>query len=221
LYLSATFLGKTALTLNAHDLRRDQDQLALEALLRSQGELEPQGRLDCRSAKLTLSLRLPVLAGAEFPLRWHDRTGLEIRLPLRYPFEPPSAKTLAPVWHPNVFANGNICLGSRWQTSEGLDLFVARIARLLIFDPMLVNLHSVANHAAALWYAQNLNANQEAFPSVKASAKHWLHDPRADNQAQERVLRSCPNCQAKLRLAGGRIGIVQCPRCRQDFEART
>ena len=142
-------------------------------------------------------------------------------LPLRYPFEPPSARVLSNLWHPNVFINGNICLGSRWQATEGLDLFVARVARLLIFDPMLVNLNSVAHLAAAQWYRSALQAYPHAFPSVRASTIHWLMDPRGSNSLSARVLKACPSCSAQLRLPVGRSGLVQCPRCRHDFEVQT
>jgi Ubiquitin-conjugating enzyme len=207
---------------SASDLRRDQDQEGLTALLaRSQGELICENRLNCRASKVALRLKLPTLASANLPLQWQESCAIEIHLPSRYPFEPPTARVLNKVWHPNVFINGNICVGNRWQATEGLDLFVARIARLLVFDPMLVNLNSVANQAAAQWYRAALGTHAQHFPSVRPSATHWLQDPRGKNNAAPRALYPCPSCAAQLRLPTGRTGIVQCPRCRHDFEAST
>ncbi len=207
---------------SASDLRRDQDQKGLNALIdRSCGELSAEGRLNCRASKIALRLKLPTLAEQSLPPRWEPFCLFEVYLPLRYPFEPPSARVLSNLWHPNVFINGNICLGSRWQATEGLDLFVARVARLLIFDPMLVNLNSVAHLAAAQWYRSALQAYPHAFPSVRASTIHWLMDPRGSNSLSARVLKACPSCSAQLRLPVGRSGLVQCPRCRHDFEVQT
>jgi ubiquitin-protein ligase len=207
---------------SASDLRRDQDQASLDALLvRARGELSAETRLNCRAPKIALRLNLPTLASASLPPAWQASCGLEIQLPARYPFEPPSARVIGKMWHPNVFINGNICVGSRWQATEGLDLFVARIARLLVFDPMLVNLNSVANQAAAIWYRAALNTHAQDFPSVPSRSTHWLHDPRGSNRDLARTIHACPSCAAQLRLPTGRTGVVQCPRCRQDFEIST
>ncbi len=207
---------------SASDLRRDQDQASLTALfVRAQGEVQAEGVLNCRASKIVLRLNLPTLASQGLPPQWRDACLIEIHLPARYPFEPPSARVLNKVWHPNVFLNGNICVGRRWQATEGLDLFVARIGRLLVFDPMLVNLNSVANQAAALWYRSALYSHAQAFPSVRPSATHWLQDPRGANSQSPRSVLECPSCAAQLRLPTGRTGVVQCPRCRHEFEART
>jgi uncharacterized Zn-finger protein len=128
---------------------------------------------------------------------------------------------LSPLWHPNVFLNGNICLGSRWQATEGLDLFIARIVKLLIYDPLLVNLQSMANADAGRWYMRALKLNPSTFPTVQTHADHWLRDPRGVNKINTRVEKDCPSCGATLRLPKGRTGIVQCPKCRTDFEAST
>ncbi len=207
---------------SASDLRRDQDQASLAALfVRASGEVQAEAALQGRASRIVLRLNLPTPASQSLPPQWQDSCVIEIHLPARYPFEPPTARVLGKIWHPNVFLNGNICLGSRWQASEGLDLFVARIARLLVFDPMLVNINSVANQSAALWYRHALLAHAEAFPSVRPSASHWLHDPRGNNGLAPRTVHVCPSCAAKLRLPAGRSGVVQCPRCRHEFDACT
>jgi hypothetical protein len=90
-----------------------------------------------------------------------------------------------------------------------------------VFDPMLVNLNSVANQAAAIWYRKALGAYPDAFPSIRPSATHWLLDPRGLNAQVPRTVQTCPSCSAKLRLPTGRTGTVQCPQCRKEFEAST
>ena len=208
--------------MSARELRRQQDRLLLEALVeRSKASLSLTSDFAPSSDRFTLNLALPTAANQFYPAQVQTNCALEIVVPFRYPFEPPLARCLSSIWHPNVFANGNVCLGTRWQASEGLDLFVARVARLLIFDPLLVNLNSAANQAAARWYRQALAASPQSFPTVQAHVSHWLRDPRGVNPAVARVQVKCPSCQKTLGLPSGRQGLVRCPQCRQDFEAST
>ncbi len=206
----------------ASSLRRDHDQQLLLALIeRSGGELVADGKINVKGPSLGLILKLPTSASAQYPAHTQAQCRFQIQLPARYPFAPPTASVASPVWHPNVFANGTICLGSRWQATEGLDLFATRVARLLCFDPLLVNLNSVAHQGAAQWYRQTQAAHPEAFPSLPLTPTHWLRDPRGTHQVRPRVEHPCPNCNAVLRLPGGRQGVVQCPKCQQDFEVTT
>jgi Ubiquitin-conjugating enzyme len=203
-------------------LRRTQDQqLLLNLIARSEGGLKPKGQLNTQSERVTLELSLPTVASIQFPSDVQTSCTIEVQLPLRYPFTPPSAKVLSPQWHPNVWPNGNICLGTRWQATEGLDLFVARLVKLLIYDPLLVNLQSMANSDAGHWYKQTLKNHPSAFPTVQTHAGHWLRDPRGLNQTLIKVEKACIHCNATLRLPVGRTGIVQCPKCRCDFEVST
>jgi hypothetical protein len=95
-----------------------------------------------------LELRYAIARSERYPADVTRQTRLRIVLPARYPFQPPVATVLTPVWHPNVFPAGVICLGTRWLAAEGLDLFVQRLARLLTFDSLLVNTASPANRVA-------------------------------------------------------------------------
>jgi ubiquitin-protein ligase len=92
-------------------------------------------------------------------------TQLRLRLNSHYPFKAPIASLTPAVFHPNVFTSGVICLGTQWQTSEGLDLFLTRVLRLLCFDPVLINTASPANAQAAHWYRDALRQNPRQFPS--------------------------------------------------------
>jgi ubiquitin-protein ligase len=207
---------------SASQLRRTQDQqLLLNLIARSDGELKPQGNLDTQSDRVLLELTLPTVASSHYPSDVQRSCTIEIQLPVRYPFAPPTAKVLSTQWHPNVWPNSTICLGTRWQTSEGLDLFVSRIIKLLIYDPLLVNLQSMANPDAGRWYAQAIKQHPTAFPTVQTHASHWLRDPRGLNQSAPKVEKPCPHCHATLRLPAGRKGVVQCPKCRSDFEVST
>jgi hypothetical protein len=151
-----------------------------------------------------------------------------IDLAPRHPFMPPTATLQTPVFHPNVFESGVVCMGSTWLPSEGMDLFVRRLVRLLAFDPLLVNTRSVANSTALAWYARSLQQHPSSFPSDPVALHLGLgcgeNSPtpaKLPTTEGQRVLRPCAHCQASLRLPSGRTGLVQCPRCRQDFEVQT
>jgi ubiquitin-protein ligase len=205
-------------------LRRNHDLELLSNLIeRSQGSLSWKNSLAESGVahRVLLVLRLPTSATAHYPHQIQTTCDLTIEFPQRYPFVAPIAKVTSPIWHPNVFPNGNVCLGTRWQASEGIDLFIARVARLLIFDPLLVNLQSVANHSAGNWYRDAAKNHPNAFPTIQAQANHWFRDPRGLNGPTERCVVNCPSCKATLRLPIGRTGTVQCPACRKDFEVST
>jgi len=178
--------------------------------------------------QVDLELRYAIARSERYPVDVTRQTRLRIALPARYPFQAPTATVLTPIWHPNVFPAGVICLGTRWLASEGLDLFVQRLARLLTFDSLLVNTQSPANRVAADWYACALRQQPDAFPS---DHPHF-GEPRRDTArgrvgwretlaADSRVERSCPNCNRRLRLPAGRRGRVRCPGCGTTFETET
>ena len=175
-----------------------------------------------------LGLHYAIPRSERYPLDVTRQTRLRIVLPARYPFQPPVATLLTPVWHPNVFPSGVICLGTRWLASEGLDLFVQRLARLLTFDSLLVNTASPANRAAAEWYTRTRRLRPDAFPSDgplfgaaapdAGRARVGWREAVADDG---RVARVCPSCGRTLRLPAGRRGRVHCPGCSAAFEAST
>jgi len=148
---------------------------------------------------------------ARYPAQRESRVLVHVALPERYPFQAPVATVRTPIFHPNVFPSGVICLGTRWVAAEGLDLFVQRLLRLLTFDPLLVNTVSPAHGEAASWYARVRREQPAAFPT----------DGLAADELVERRLRACPACGRNLRLPRGRSGTVRCPSCGAPFEART
>jgi uncharacterized Zn-finger protein len=163
--------------------------------------------------RFVLDLDYATVGSMRYPAERQPRSRIAIELAARHPFEPPVAKVLTPVFHPNVFASGVICQGARWLPSDGMDLFVKRIVRLLAFDPLLVNTQSAANGAAAQWYAAQSRLHPSAFPTDRAAL--------ALGETPERVVVACPQCGRQLRLPAGRRGSVQCPLCQRAFEAAT
>jgi ubiquitin-protein ligase len=176
----------------------------------------------------TVELRYATAGSDRYPVERREQTRIGISMPARYPFQPPLAAVQTPIWHPNVFASGTICLGTRWSPTEGLDLFVQRLARLLTFDPLLVNTASAANREAAAWYERARRQHPQAFPSDRPEFERTAAQrPGARVRWQEtpseggRVPYRCPACARTLRLPSGRAGRVRCPGCGTRFEART
>lgn len=200
--------------MDAFSLRLSSDRDRLQRLsARSGGKIRLlQAPTDTRpQAELELLYRT---AGSRaYPGQSRADTRLRIEFAARYPFTAPVAKITTPILHPNVWESGVVCLGSKWIASEGIDLFVQRIARLISFDPLLVNEQSAANRVALAWYQQTRRQHPSAFPSDQVQ---WL-----DEAAGNREIRACPRCQTKLRLPAGKSGVVACPRCAHEFDAQT
>ena len=199
--------------MNAIQTRLAADLRGIEQMAAaSGGQLRLLARPTALQARYEFELRLPLAGNRDYPQSPRTCARLAGDLPSRYPFEPPVARLLdGPLLHPNVFESGVVCVGSRWQASEGLDLFVRRVARLLVFDPLLVNLKSLANAAAAGWYRDALRRHPQAFPGAQVN---WPLEG-------ERTVVRCPGCGRGLQLPSGRAGQVQCPACSHEFAAQT
>jgi len=78
---------------------------------------------------------------------------VQFTLPPYYPEARPNIVMLdrPVVFHPNVFADGRICVGD-WRWDEGLGFLVLRVARLLLYFAPPTNPGSPANVAAAAWF---------------------------------------------------------------------
>ena len=206
-------------------LRLSSDTDRLRALAAaSDGHITLESTPTPAAPSALLRLHYPTAGNQRYPAERQREIRLKITLPERYPFHPPAAAVLSAIYHPNVYPSGVVCLGTKWLPSEGLDLFVQRLARLLTFDPLLVNTASPANREAAAWYDRARRRSRQAFPSAqpdferssasRRSRVSWknLDDPGG------RVLRACPACARKLRLPAGRSGTVRCPGCHHRFE---
>lgn len=214
------------MTTSAHALRRQSDVERLRALAAaSRGRLAVIEANPTGGSPIRIEIQCRTAQSADYPARTGERVRLRINLPARYPFERPTVALETPLFHPNVFTSGVVCQGDRWIASEGLDLLVKRMIRLVTFDPAHVNPASAANRAAANWYLNLLSRQPSAFPTDRLSfdeaAVDRLGEPAQAATDAIRVVRHCPHCRQAMRLPAGRQGTVACPACRQDFEVRT
>lgn len=207
------------------DVRRAADLARLRSLAQASG-----GKIsvlaDARPDRYVVDLRYATVGSRDYPRVKQPASRVVVDLGARYPFQPPAASVATPIFHPNVFASGLVCLGAKWLPSEGMDLFVQRIARLLTFDPLLLNLHSAANGEAMHWYRRVAPLYPEAFPTDRVQLDiaeapkpgiQWQQGPTDD----KRVLVPCPQCASSLRLPAGKSGMVRCPKCAREFTTST
>ena len=97
---------------------------------------------------------------------YSNRQFVEVQLPSAYPVQAPLVAALTPLVHPHVYANGTFCLGG-WQRALPLDRMLARILRVLNYEPLAINWQSVANPQAALW----ARGNPGLFPIQRVASE--------------------------------------------------
>ena len=79
---------------------------------------------------------------------------LELKFGDSYPMKPPSVKFISPIYHPNVYRDGKICvdiLQNEWTPAQNIRTVLLSI-RSLLMDP---NPRSPANRDAANMYVKN------------------------------------------------------------------
>eukprot|EP00866_Antonospora_locustae_P000155 jgi/Antlo1/155/1702 len=86
-----------------------------------------------------------------------------------YPFTPPVAQFVHPVYHPNVYENGTVCLdllGDKWKPSLGIERVLYALQQLLA-NP---NIRSPANRVASDEYE---NSKTRFARKVKENIKKY------------------------------------------------
>lgn len=93
-----------------------------------------------------------------------------------YPTRPPSIKFISKMFHPNIYADGNICLDllqNRWSSSYDVAAMLRAIQSLLN-DP---NVNSPANGEAAEMYEKN---KEEYKKRVRETVEETWNDDIGD-----------------------------------------
>ena len=101
---------------------------------------------------------------------------VEIYLVAGYPREQPEAKFLTPLFHPNVYRDQRVCLGSYWTMTETVPQLVLRIGKIIQYSKDVLNLNSPANSDAKKWAEKNMSQ----FPVDSQNFKSqivWLDSP--------------------------------------------
>ncbi len=136
--------------------------------------------------RFVLDLGYATVGSPAYPRERQASSRIAIDLAPRHPFQPPLTTVLTPIFHPHVFGSGVVCIGARWLPGEGMDLFVRRVVRLLAFDPLLMNPHSIANAAANNLVPQRLAAPSAGLPDRSGRhrvAGRWRASRRAGDSS--------------------------------------
>lgn len=87
-----------------------------------------------------------------------------------------------PVFHPNVFPSGHICVGG-YNPTESLARFIIRIAKFIQFDPAVINAGSPANVSARDWYLSHRGlcpVDRSPLPELEPRKLLEFGPPRKD-----------------------------------------
>jgi hypothetical protein len=139
--------------MDAQQSRRAADLEGVRALERRWPQLlELRGTEGRPVRALEFLLRIPTARDSAFPRRRRAASRLCLQIPLNYPFEPARVDVLDPVFNPNVFPSGLLCVGWRAQANWRLADLVTRAMRVIALDPAIVSTAQPANYTAAGWY---------------------------------------------------------------------
>lgn len=171
---------------------------------------------------IVLEIDYPTAPSSDFPQKIQQKTEVKIELLSRYPFQEPSATITTPVYHPNVYSSGKICLGTKWLPTQGLDLLVRRIIQIITFDEAILNERSPANGQALSWYRSAVVKYPSSFPTdkliVKDEPKNKISWNSMDSKEEQKVVVTCPGCTVSLRVPAGKKLNATCPKCSYKFE---
>ena len=143
---------------NARDLRLQSDYQHLRKLADQSGgtlEIEAVGGRPVDRYLLIYRCRGIERLDNGRPV-YRDTHRVAIRLPSKYPapIAPPVVQLLTPLYHPHVYSNLVVCMGS-WQTSEFLDDFALRLGALLQYEREYLAIKDPANEEAVEWAKRN------------------------------------------------------------------
>lgn len=131
---------------------------------------------------IEIELGYPTVSSSNFPLVKQEKSLIYVDFLDNYPFaedrtEWPRIMLKTPIFHPNIFVSGLVCLGD-WKTTEYLDFLVKRIVHTICFDPQFINPDSPANPLASNWYKEKLRTNPGWFPTADLSSLSMGNPPR-------------------------------------------
>lgn len=203
--------------------RREEDVKKIEKIASQyQGIIELLGVTGNPISNIRLRLNVPTAKNQNYPDEVQKYSDIKVSLTARYPFEPPKVEVLTPVWNPNIYTSGVICLGTKWLPTQGLDLLLLRIIQLLAYDSLIINTQSPANSQACSWYMQTKNRYPTCFPTFQINTMRKKQDTgikwkNIQVEGQRMIIISCSKCSQRLRIPEGKPGRYTCPSCKNSF----
>ncbi|TKS77650.1 Ubiquitin-conjugating enzyme E2 T [Collichthys lucidus] len=158
---------------------------------------EPPPGITCWQTEEKIDdLQAQIVGGTETPYEG-GLFSLEIKVPERYPFEPPKIRFLTPIYHPNIDTSGRICHDAlklppkgAWRPSLNISTVLTSIQLLMAEpnpdDPLMADISSefkynkpLFTEKAKKWTQEHavqknmgvVDGNKENTPVQKASSR--------------------------------------------------
>ncbi|XP_070765873.1 ubiquitin-conjugating enzyme E2 T [Enoplosus armatus] len=177
---------------------------------------EPPPGITCWQTEERIDdLRAQIVGGTETPYEG-GLFSLEIKVPERYPFEPPKIRFLTPIYHPNIDNSGRICHDAlklppkgAWKPSLNISTVLTSIQLLMAEpnpdDPLMADISSEFKYnkktfteKARKWTQEHavqknmgvVESNKENTSDQKASSRK-REGLGAQQEAEEPAKRTC------------------------------
>lgn len=159
--------------------RRNQDLIKLNELVKStNGKVQILSKSGNPVSTIVIELNYPTVVNSNYPTEICNKTKITISLSSKYPFTEPSVSFDKPiVFHPNVYDSGRICFGTKWLPTQGLDLLIKRVIKIITFEPDILNEASPANVKALNWYRSVIKKFPTKFPTTKLQSGNETNKP--------------------------------------------
>ncbi|XP_062248635.1 ubiquitin-conjugating enzyme E2 T [Platichthys flesus] len=158
---------------------------------------EPPPGITCWQTEERMDdLRAQIVGGTETPYEG-GLFSLEIKVPERYPFEPPKIRFLTPIYHPNIDNSGRICHDAlklppkgAWRPSLNISTVLSSIQLLMAEpnpdDPLMADISSEFKY------------NKQLFTET---ARKWTkdHAVQKNTEVQEENKENTPDQNASSR----------------------
>ncbi|CAL8325776.1 unnamed protein product [Merluccius merluccius] len=147
---------------------------------------EPPPGITCwQSAELVDELRAQIVGGDGTPYEG-GLFSLEVKVPERYPFEPPNIRFLTPIYHPNIDNAGRICHDAlklppkgAWRPSLNISTVLTSIQLLMAEpnpdDPLMADISSEFKYNKQL-YVENAKRWTEKHAVQKNTGSAKIQD---------------------------------------------
>ncbi|XP_023281003.1 ubiquitin-conjugating enzyme E2 T [Seriola lalandi dorsalis] len=177
---------------------------------------EPPPGITCWQTEERIDdLRAQIVGGSGTPYEC-GLFSLEIKVPERYPFEPPKIRFLTPIYHPNIDNSGRICHDAlklppkgAWKPSLNISTVLSSIQLLMAEpnpdDPLMADISSEFKYNKQLfmekarkWTQEHavqkntgvMEDNKENTPDQKASSRK-REALSAQQEAEEPAKKTC------------------------------
>ncbi|XP_029361612.1 ubiquitin-conjugating enzyme E2 T [Echeneis naucrates] len=158
---------------------------------------EPPPGISCWQTEEQIDdLRAQIVGGAGTPYE-SGVFSLEIKVPERYPFEPPKIRFLTPIYHPNIDSSGRICHDAlklppkgAWKPSLNISTVLSSIQLLMAEpnpdDPLMADISSEFKYNKQLYMEKAKKWTQEHAFQKNTGAMEGNKENTSDQKVSSR-----------------------------------